>query len=107
VSFSEPLDVAWSHPRYVCPVPRFAVIRRRGPAWDESGPCAARPRGSNTPRFMDALAGDAFVVLGGPLGRGERFLLVIDANDEELLRTRLAADPWTPMRLLVIESVEQ
>jgi hypothetical protein len=54
---------------------------------------------------MNELAAEGFIVLGGPLGNGQRFLLVIDADEEHSVRARLAADPWAP-RLLVIESVE-
>ena len=39
--------------------------------------------------FMDALAYDAFVVLGGPVGNGARILLIIDAENEETVRSRL------------------
>jgi uncharacterized protein YciI len=55
---------------------------------------------------MNALAGEGFVVLGGPLGAGEEVLLVIDASSEEAIRTRLAGDPWTEAGLLDIRSVE-
>ena len=47
--------------------------------------------------FMNALADDGFVVLGAPLGDGARILLIIDADSEGAIQTRLAADPWTPM----------
>jgi len=33
-------------------------------------------------------------------------LLVIDAASEDIIRARLAADPWTDARLLVIKSVQ-
>jgi uncharacterized protein YciI len=55
---------------------------------------------------MDALAEEGFVVLGGPLGDGGSFLLVIKAESEDVIRARLAADPWTPMRLLRVASIE-
>jgi uncharacterized protein YciI len=57
--------------------------------------------------FMNALADDGFVVLGGPLGDGARILLIIDADSEGAIQTRLAADPWTPMGLLRIAKVER
>jgi uncharacterized protein YciI len=56
--------------------------------------------------FMNALAAEGFVVLGGPLGTGEEVLLVIDAASEDTIRARLAGDPWTDARLLVIKSVQ-
>ncbi len=57
--------------------------------------------------FMNALADDGFVVLGGPLGDGARILLIIDADSEGAIQKRLAADPWTPMGLLRIAKVER
>jgi uncharacterized protein YciI len=57
--------------------------------------------------FMNALAAEGFVVLGGPVGDGgEETLLVIDAESEETLRARLATDPWTCNGLLEIGRVE-
>jgi len=58
--------------------------------------------------FMNALAAEGFVVLGGPLGdgEGEEVLLVIHADSEAALRARLAADPWTEAGLLQVARVE-
>ena len=57
--------------------------------------------------FMDALAADGFIVLGGPLGDGSRFMHVVDAAGEREIEEHLADDPWTPMGLLRLASVEQ
>ena len=56
--------------------------------------------------FMDGLAEEGFVVLGGPIGEGdgENTMLVIDASDEASVRARLADDPW-PEEMLTIESI--
>jgi uncharacterized protein YciI len=56
---------------------------------------------------MNALVTEDFVVLGGPLGDGEKTLLIADAPDEATIRARLAADPWTAMGLLVIAGIER
>jgi uncharacterized protein YciI len=57
--------------------------------------------------FMNALAEEGFVVLGGPLGEGERrFLLIFNADNERAVKRRLAADPWTRMKLLRITKIE-
>jgi uncharacterized protein YciI len=56
--------------------------------------------------FMNALAAEGFVVLGGPIGGGEETLLVIESSSVETIRTRLAADPWTEAGLLEIARVE-
>jgi uncharacterized protein YciI len=57
--------------------------------------------------YMDELAADGLVVLGGPLGDGERILLIVEAESERAIHDRLAADPWTRMDLLRVESVER
>jgi len=58
--------------------------------------------------FMDALAAEGFVVLGGPLGPGEtRFLIVVDAPDERAVRARLAEDPWEASRRLRTAGIER
>jgi len=56
--------------------------------------------------FMNALAAEGFVVLGGPLGSGEEILLIIDAIGENVVRARLAADPWSESGLLEIDRIE-
>jgi len=46
--------------------------------------------------FMDALADEHFVILGGPLGnyRKHRAMVILDAPNERVLRERLSEDPW-------------
>jgi uncharacterized protein YciI len=83
------------------------VIRERGPAWNPSASMRDQERWKDHAAFMDALAGEGVVVLGGPLGEGERrFLLIFNTDSREAVETRLAADPWTLMRLLQITMVE-
>jgi uncharacterized protein YciI len=88
-------------------MPTYFVVRRvRGPAWNPTAPMRDQPLWAEHAAFMNALAAQGFVVLGGPLGRGEEVLLVIDAASEDIIRARLAGDPWTDARLLVIKSVQ-
>jgi len=86
-------------------VTTFAVIRSRGPAWDPNVPMRGQAGWDAHARFMNALAADGFVVLGGPLGDGARTLLVIEAASEDAVRERLAPDPWTSSSLLRIDSI--
>ena len=89
------------------PLRYFAVRRVRGPAWDHARPMRQQVLWDAHARFMNSLAAEGFVVLGGPIGEGgEETLLVIDSNSEATLRTRLAADPWTQIGLLEIARVE-
>jgi uncharacterized protein len=57
--------------------------------------------------FMNGLVDEGSIILGGPLGEGEKsFLLIFDAESEEAIRNKLAADPW-PTDMLRIESITQ
>jgi uncharacterized protein YciI len=87
-------------------VTRFAVIRRHGPAWDGSRGMREQDAWAEHAEFMDGLVADGFVVLGGPLGEGDRILLIVEAESAQAVHDGLAPDPWTPMGLLRVESVE-
>jgi uncharacterized protein YciI len=84
----------------------FAVFREHGPGWDESRGMREQERWDEHAAFMDALADEGFIVLGGPLGDGSRVLHIVDAESEREVEERFAADPWTPMDLLRLASVE-
>jgi uncharacterized protein YciI len=88
-------------------VPYYAVIRERGSAWDASRAMREQEKWAEHAAFMDGLADSGFVVLGGPLGDGRNTLLIVDAESDDAIHERLAADPWTPMELLRVMSVER
>jgi uncharacterized protein YciI len=73
----------------------FAAIRERGPAWDNSFPIEAQQGWHSHAAFMDALEAEGFVLLGGPLEGTPTFLLIMRAEGEDEIRSRLAEDPWT------------
>jgi uncharacterized protein len=84
----------------------YLVERAKGPAWDHSRGRREQAGWDEHAAFMDALAEEGFVVLGGPIGDGdgENALLVVDADDEATIRARLAEDPW-PEDVLRTESI--
>ena len=84
----------------------FAVVREPGPAWDHGRPRAEQDAWAEHAAFMNALAEAGFVVLGGPLGDGSRNLLIVDAVSGHEVESRLAQDPWSPMGLLTVTTVE-
>ncbi len=80
----------------------------RGPEWDHSRPRRDQDGWAEHAAFMDALAEEGVVVLGGPVGdphHGEDVLLVVEMESEEAIRERLADDPWAN-DMLRIESVQ-
>ena len=83
----------------------FVVTRARGPEWNEAAPLTGQQGWAKHAAFMNGLVEDGFVLLGGPLGEGERIMLVVQAPDAADVRRRLDADPWTAMGLLSIVSI--
>ena len=85
----------------------FLVTRAWGPAWDPTRPRRGQDGWDEHAAFMDGLAAEGFVVLGGPVGDVDtgHALLVVRAESEEAVRERLATDPW-PEELLTIESID-
>ncbi len=85
----------------------YLVERAKGPAWDHSRGRRDQDGWDAHAAFMDALAEEGVVLLGGPIGEGdgENALLIVDAESEAEIRARLAEDPWTD-DMLTIESVK-
>ena len=83
-------------------MPFFVVINEQGPAWDGRRPMREQKGWTEHAAFMDALEGERFVVLGGPLGNypKHRALLIVKAPSEGVLRERLDEDPWMIMGIL-------
>jgi uncharacterized protein YciI len=81
-------------------VPIFHVVQRRsGPKWDPSRPPEGQSDWPAHAAFMDQLVEEGFVVLGGPLPDEHRVVLVIEAESEAAVRSRLAKDPWAESHL--------
>ena len=83
----------------------FAVIRTRGPAWQDARPLEGQVDWAPHASFMNALAREGFVILGGPLEGTSDVLLVVRATTPDEVRSRLAEDPWAGQDLLRVTRV--
>jgi uncharacterized protein YciI len=85
----------------------YLVELARGPAWDHSRRRREQAGWDEHAAFMDVLAEEGVVLLGGPVGEGdgENVLLIADVDSEAAIRARLADDPWAS-GMLTIASVE-
>jgi uncharacterized protein YciI len=83
----------------------FVVIRTRGPAWRDGRPLESQADWTGHASFMNALAKEGFVILGGPLEGTADVLLVVRAATADEARARLAKDPWTQNDLLRVSRV--
>jgi hypothetical protein len=53
--------------------------------------------------FMDGLADERFVLVGGPLEGSRDVLLIFQAEDSREILNRLASDPWMQNGLLKVK----
>jgi uncharacterized protein YciI len=85
----------------------YLVRQARGPAWDHARGRRDQERWAEHAAFMDGLAEEGVVIVGGPIGEGDGddALLIVDVDSEESIRARLADDPWAD-DMLTIKSVE-
>jgi uncharacterized protein YciI len=84
----------------------FVVRLERGGPWDWSRGMREQDGWDEHARFMDSLAEEGFIVLGGPL-EDERYTLhAVKAASEEAVRRRFAEDPWAENGMLEVHSVE-
>jgi hypothetical protein len=81
----------------------FVVLRERGPEWDPNRDMRAQDGWDEHAACMEALAEEGFILLGGVLEDG-RAMHVVEADSEEAVRERFAADPW-PEEMLDVASV--
>jgi len=84
----------------------FVLTAVPGPCWDTSRQIREQDAWDEHAAFMDGLVDDGLVILGGPLGDGDRVLLAVAAADEREIRARFGEDPWAAMELLRIGSIE-
>jgi len=83
----------------------FAVLRSRGPAWNNTLKLDDQVEWPAHAAFMNGLQKERLIVLGGPLEGTPDVLLIFRAADPAEIAERLAADPWTRNGLLVIKQI--
>lgn len=84
----------------------FALTEVSGPSWDASRPRRQQQGWDEHAAFMDRLVDDGLVILGGPIGDGERVMLAVEAADEREIEARLGEDPWVTAGVLRIGAIE-
>jgi hypothetical protein len=77
----------------------YLVERAKGPAWDHSRGRREQDGWDAHAAFMDALAEESFVVLGGPIGEGRAMERTPYSSSLRRARPRsVRASPTTPGR---------
>jgi uncharacterized protein YciI len=83
----------------------YVVIRETGPGWNPAKPLREQAAWDEHADFINAASEDGLVLVGGALGDGGSFLLILNAQSEAEVRRRLDDDPWTRMELLRVASI--
>jgi len=83
----------------------FAVLRSRGPAWDDAKPLEGQQAWPAHAEFMDALFDQRFAALVGPLEGTRDALLILRASSASEIADCLASDPWTKNDLLITKQI--
>ena len=87
-------------------MPTFAVTLERCGEYDFSRGMREQADWDAHATFLDGLAAEGFIRLGGPLADGVHAFHVIEAASEQEVRARLAEDPWAG-RLLRVAEVQE
>jgi hypothetical protein len=85
----------------------FVVLRSRGAAWDDAQPLDGQREWAAHAAFMDALFGEGFVALVGPLEGTRDALMVVRAASPAEIEARLADDPWSITGHLVTRQISR
>ncbi len=78
----------------------FAVLRERGPRWNDAVPMEGQQDWRGHADLMNAMEAEGFVRLGGPLVGTREVLIIVAAEDEREIERRLAEGCWSVKNLL-------
>jgi uncharacterized protein YciI len=78
----------------------FAVLRTRGPAWNDAAAMEEQADWRAHADYMNALVAEGFMLLGGPLTGTRDVLLIVRSESKAEVEARLAADCWSVKGLL-------
>jgi uncharacterized protein YciI len=79
----------------------LVILHRSGPQWDPSKPLDQQSDWPAHAAYMDELAEEGTIVLGGPLADEYRVVLAVEAGSEDDVRAAFARDPWNESHLRV------
>jgi hypothetical protein len=84
----------------------FILTLSHGSGWDDTRPIREQDGWDEHAAFMDGLVDEGLILLGGPLGNGDRTLHVVQATDEAEVVSRWSRDPWAETGHLEVGAIE-
>src|SRR5882762_8657294 len=85
----------------------FVMISSAGPNRDLSKGTREQPFLDEHAAFIDRLAAEGFILMGGPLVDEGGSLLIFNAEDENEVRQKMKNDPWLERGILKLEHTKR
>ncbi len=85
----------------------FVILWAHGPAWVDGKTVREQPYWIEHAVFMDRLFENGTVILGGPFTDGTGSMVILEAEEENEVRTLLADDPFVVHHIFVLSGLKQ
>ena len=85
----------------------FAILWAPGPAWVLGKTVREQTYWTEHAAFMDRLFENGTVIMGGPFTDGTGSLVLVEAKEENEVRTLFADDPFVVHCIFVLSSLKQ
>ena len=90
------------------PIPNtFLVISAAGPNRELSKGSREQRYWDEHATFIDGLVDEGFILLGGPFPEDGGALLVVQAESEAAVRTKMDGDPWYEHGMLILVTIKR
>ncbi len=85
----------------------FVILWAHGPVWVDGKTVREQPYWTEHAAFMDELFAQGMVLLGGPFADGTGSMVLLEAEDEDEVRSLLAKDPFVLHDIFALDSLKQ
>jgi len=85
----------------------FVILWAHGPAWVDGKTVREQPYWTEHAAFMDAIFEDRTVIMGGPFTDGTGSLVIVEAEEENEVRTLFANDPFVIYHIFELSGLKQ
>ena len=85
----------------------FVILWAPGAAWTAGKSVREQAYWDEHAEFMDRLFEDGTVILGGPFSDGTGSLVIVEAEDLDVVSTLFAKDPFLVHQIFALRSLKQ
>ena len=85
----------------------FVILWAPGAAWNPDKTVREQAYWTEHAAFMDRLFANGIVIMGGPFSDGTGSLVLVEAEEENEVRTLIANDPFVVHKIFTLKSLKQ